>query len=178
MGHAVRPRGIGTEALCLKRRKSCLIALGIVLVSKFSNGAWITALVIPAFVLVFLRMKRYNERLARVTRSEAPLDLSNLTEPVVVVPLRRLDQVAQKALRFAITISRDVYVVQVMAEELDTEDLRERWRERVEEPVRRSGHFTPPQLVVVRSAYRKFFERFLPSSSSARLALVAWRYGS
>ena len=137
------------------------IALGIVLVSKFSNGAWITALVIPAFVLVFRRMKRYNERLARVTRSEAPLDLSNLTEPVVVVPLRRLDQVAQKALRFAITISRDVYVVQVMAEELDTEDLRERWRERVEEPVRRSGHFTPPQLVVVRSAYRKFFERFL-----------------
>jgi hypothetical protein len=114
----------------LKRRKSCLIALGIVLVSKFSNGAGITALVIPAFVLVFRRMKRYNERLARVTRSEAPLDLSNLTEPVVVVPLRRLDQVAQKALRFAITISRDVYVVQVMAEELDTEDLRERWRER------------------------------------------------
>jgi hypothetical protein len=117
--------------------------------------------VIPAFVLVFRRMKHYNERLARVTRSEAPLDLSDLAEPVVVVPLRRLDQVAQKALRFAITISRDVYVVQVMAEELDTEDLRERWRERVEEPVRRSGHFTPPQFVIIHSAYRKFFERFL-----------------
>jgi hypothetical protein len=36
----------------LKRRKSCLIALGIVLVSKFSNGAGITALVIPDFASV------------------------------------------------------------------------------------------------------------------------------
>jgi amino acid transporter len=135
------------------------IALAIVLVSKFTHGAWITALVIPAFVLFFRRLKQYNEQLADVTRSEAPLDVSRLTMPIVVVPLRRLDQVGQKALRFALTISRDVYVVQVLAEELDTDDLRSKWRERVEEPVRRNGMFTPPQLVLLRSPYREFFER-------------------
>jgi amino acid transporter len=137
------------------------VALTIVIVSKFTHGAWITAIVIPGLVLLFRRMKRYNEQLAAMTRAEGPIDLSNLKPPVVVIPMRRLDQVGQKALRFALTISPDVYVVQVLAEELDTEDLRAQWRDRVEEPVRRTGTIAPPQLVLVRSPYRQFFERFL-----------------
>jgi amino acid transporter len=136
-------------------------ALCIVIVSKFSHGAWITALVIPGFVLFFRRLKQYNESLAAVVRAEGPLDVSNLAPPVVVIPLRRLDQVGEKALRFALTISPDVYVVQVLAEELDTEDLQSQWRERVEEPVRRELRSSPPRLIVIRSPYRRFFERFL-----------------
>lgn len=136
-------------------------ALCVVMVSKFSHGAWVTALVIPGFVLVFRRLKRYNEGLASAVHAEGPLDVSNLAAPVVVIPLRRLDLVGQKALRFALTISPDVYVVQVLAEELDTEDLQSHWRDRVEEPVRRNLGATPPQLVLIRSPYRQFFERFL-----------------
>ena len=138
------------------------IALVIVMISKFSHGAWITAIVIPGFVLFFRRMKHYNESLASVTRAEGPLDVAGLAPPIVVIPLRRLDQVGQKALRFALTISPDVYVVQVQAEELDTEDLEAQWQDRVEEPVRRHLKSPPPQLVVIRSPYRQFFERFLP----------------
>jgi hypothetical protein len=126
-------------------------ALCIVMVSKFAHGAWITALVIPGFVLFFRRLKQYNEGLAAAVRAEGPLDVSNLAPPVVVIPLRRLDQVGQKALRFALTISPDVYVVQVLAEELDTTDLQSQWPERVEKPVRRELRSRPPQLVVIRS---------------------------
>jgi hypothetical protein len=136
-------------------------ALCIVMISKFSQGAWITALVIPGFVLFFRRLKQYNEGLASVVRAEGPLDVSNLAPPVVVIPLRRLDQVGEKALRFALTISPDVYVVQVLAEELDTEDLQSQWGERVEEPVRRELRSNPPKLILIRSPYRRFFERFL-----------------
>jgi amino acid transporter len=135
-------------------------ALCIVMVSKFTHGAWITTIIIPGFVLFFRRMHRYNARLAAVTRADGPLDVANLTPPIVVIPLRRLDQVGQKALRFALTISPDVYVVQVLAEELDTEDLQSQWPERVEEPVRRHLHTNPPQLVLIRSPYRQFFRRF------------------
>jgi hypothetical protein len=136
-------------------------ALGIVMVSKFAHGAWITALLIPGFVLFFRTMKRYNDRLTSLTRSEGPLDVSHLAPPIVVIPLRRLDQVSQKALRFALTISPDLYVVQVLAEELDTEDLQSQWEQRVEEPVRRQLRSSPPRLVVIRSPYRRFFQRFL-----------------
>ena len=136
-------------------------ALLIVMVSKFTHGAWITALIIPAFVLVFRRMKHYNERLASATRAEGPIDVANLTAPIVIVPLRRLDQVGQKALRFAMTISPEVYAVQVLAEELDTEDLQAQWAQRVEEPVRRELQREAPRLLLIRSPYRQFFERFL-----------------
>jgi hypothetical protein len=136
-------------------------ALCIVMVSKFAHGAWITALVIPAFVLFFRRLKQYNDGLASVTQADGPLDLGNLAPPIVVIPLRRLDRVGLKALRFALTIAPDVFVVQVLAEELDTDDLQAQWRDRVEDPVRRQLHTNPPELVVIRSPYRRFFERFL-----------------
>ena len=136
-------------------------ALLIVMVSKFTHGAWITALIIPAFVLVFRRMKHYNESLASATRADGPIDVANLTAPIVIVPLRRLDQVGQKALRFAMTISPEVYAVQVLAEELDTEDLQAQWAQRVEEPVRRELQREAPRLLLIRSPYRQFFERFL-----------------
>jgi amino acid transporter len=137
------------------------IALLIVLVSKFGHGAWITALVIPGFVLLFHSVRRYNDRLSAMTRLDGPIDLSSLQPPIVVIPMRRLDRVGQRALRFALTISRDVYVVQVQAEELDTEDLRARWRRHVEDPVRRQPSFKAPQLVLLPSPYRQFFEQFL-----------------
>lgn len=52
-------------------------------------------------------------------------------------------------------------MVQVLAEELDTDDLQSHWRERVEDPVRRHLRSSPPQLVVIRSPYRQFFQQFL-----------------
>ena len=142
-------------------------ALCVVMISKFSHGAWVTALVIPGFVLFFRRLKRYNDGLASVARAEGPLDVSNLAPPLVVIPLRRLDQVGEKALRFALSISSDVYVVQVQAEELDTEDLQSEWHDRVEEPVRRELRSNPPELILIRSPYRQFFERFLAGYASS-----------
>jgi hypothetical protein len=136
------------------------MALLIVIVSKFTHGAWITAIVIPGFVILFRSMKQYNDRLTDITRTDAPLDLTNLAAPVVVIPLRRFDQVGQKALRFAMTIAQEVYVVQVLAEELDTDNLAERWEQMVEAPARRSGR-RAPRLVMLRSPYREFYGRFL-----------------
>ena len=136
------------------------IALMIVVVSKFSHGAWITVLVIPGLVLLFQGMKRYNDRLDEITKASGPLDVGHLDRPIVVIPLRRMDLVGRKALRFALTISADVHVVQILAEELDTDDLQAQWREVVEEPVRQAGG-TAPRLVLLRSPYRQFQRRLL-----------------
>ena len=51
----------------------------------------------------------------------APLDTSHLEPPAVVVPMKRLDRVARKALRFALTISTDVRVVQLLAANSESE---------------------------------------------------------
>jgi amino acid transporter len=136
------------------------IALGIIIVSKFAEGAWVTVLIIPGFVLLFMRSRQYHERLWAQTADEGPLDVSGFPRPLFVIPLRRLDRVARKALRFALGLSVDVHAVQVLAEELETEDLTRRWRDLVEEPARRAG-YTPPTLVVLRSPYREFYGPFL-----------------
>src|SRR5581483_1356682 len=50
----------------------------------------------------------------------------------------------------------EIHVLQVLSEEMKTEDLTHSWRERVEEPVRRLNR-QPPLLIVRPSTYREFF---------------------
>lgn len=54
------------------------------------------------------------------------------------------------------TLSSEIRVVQILAEEMKTEDLSANWDRLVEEPARAAGH-KPPFLTVVDSSYREFF---------------------
>jgi amino acid transporter len=137
-----------------------LVALGIIVVSKFTEGAWLTVIVIPGLVLLFMHNRRYHERLWAVTEEKSPIDVSGLTRPLYVIPLRRFDRSTHKALRFSLALSAEVYAVQVLAEDLESEDLTSRWPELVEAPARSAG-LTPPSLVVLRSPYREFYSPFI-----------------
>ena len=48
------------------------IALTIILMAKFMEGAWITVLVIPATMILFLGVKRHYEYVARRIRCPSP----------------------------------------------------------------------------------------------------------
>lgn len=128
----------------------------VVLTSKFSEGAWITALVIPALLLFFRAVRAHEDQIERETDVHGPLQLDRPPPPIVVVPIKRLNRVARKALRLAVSMSPTVQVVQVFAEDLAMEDLRPEWHRLVEVPLRDAG-FTPPALVLLHSPYREFF---------------------
>jgi amino acid transporter len=130
--------------------------LAVVVVSKFKEGAWITVLIVPALVMFFRRVRADEDRIDRETDVEGPLQLDRPPPPLVVVPVKRLNRVARKALRLAVSMSPDVQVVQVFAEDLQMDDLRRHWRESVEHPLRDAG-FAPPELVLLHSPYREFF---------------------
>lgn len=132
------------------------LTLIVVVASKFIEGAWITVLIIPALVWLFRWVRGHEERIDRETDVSGPLQLDQPPPPIVVVPLKRLNRVARKALRLAISMSPDVQVVQVFAEDLAMDDLRRNWRNTVECPLREAG-FRVPQLVLLRSPYREFF---------------------
>jgi amino acid transporter len=127
----------------------------VVVVSKFTAGAWITTLLIPAFVAFFLLVSRNYERIGEETEVTGPIQLDAPPPPVVVIPLKRLDRVARKSIRLAISMSPDVHVVEVLAAEPNLEDLQAAWRRTVEEPIAAAG-YPPPKLVVLRSSYREF----------------------
>jgi hypothetical protein len=105
---------------------------------------------------MFRRIHRYHEELGRETELTEPLDLTPQVSPVVVLPLKRMDRTAAKALRQAMALSSEVRVLQILAEEMETEDLSDRWDRMVEEPARAVGR-KPPYLTVVYSPYREFF---------------------
>lgn len=130
--------------------------LVVVTVSKFMEGAWITMLIVPAFLALYIAIRRAFDRIDLETGVGGPLRLDAPPPPIVVVPLKSLDRVARKSLRLAITMSPDVHVVNVLTQEPDLENLRARWREYVEGPVAEAG-FTPPRLVVLSSSFREFF---------------------
>jgi amino acid transporter len=129
----------------------------IIVVSKFADGAWITVLVIPPLIWMFRRIRSYHEQLGRETEEvDGPLNVAELPPPVIVIPLKRMDRAARKALRLAMTLSTEVRALQILAEEMKTADLSNCWDRLVEEPARAAGR-KPPYLTVVRSAYREFF---------------------
>lgn len=128
------------------------ITVVVVALAKFAAGAWVTVLLIPAMILLMLSVRRHYERVAAETASSAPLDVGHLRPPLVVLPLRGWDKVAQKALRFAMKISPEVRVVHIDCGE-DTEHLRRRWSALVTAPTRQAG-LAAPDLVVLKSPYR------------------------
>ncbi len=130
--------------------------LVIIIVSKFVEGAWITVLVIPLLIGLFLRIRRYHDALERETEADGPLDVTPLPPPVIVIPLKRMDRVARKALRMAMTLSGEVLAVQILAEEMEVDNLSGSWERLVGAPARAVGK-KPPRLKVIYSAYREFY---------------------
>jgi amino acid transporter len=123
----------------------------VVMVSKFTEGAWVTVLLIPAIVAVMKNVRRHYDRLLAEVGTTDPLPTQNLCPPVVVVPFDSWTRITQKALRFAITLSSEVVAVHVNTGE-EPECVKE-WPRLVEEPARRAG-LPVPRLEVVQSPYR------------------------
>lgn len=128
------------------------ITTAVVLVAKFTEGAWITVLLIPSLILMMRAVRRHYARVAEETAAPAPIQTSNLCDPIVLVPVDRWSLVAEKALRYAWTLSKEVHVLHVACGE-KTDSLCRTWPDLVEKPAKAAG-LPPPQLIVLDSPYR------------------------
>lgn len=128
--------GVGASATAL--------VLGIVLVSKFTAGAWIPTLVIPSMVLVFRKIRRHY---ADVDRAEAVLP-GQTTHPLsstILVLVENVNVGALRALDFAESLRPDrIVALNVALEEGDAERIRSEWAQ----------HHCDIPLVVLDSPYR------------------------
>ncbi|MCU1272527.1 MAG: Amino acid permease [Acidobacteriaceae bacterium] len=129
----------------------------VVIVAKFTEGAWITVLAIPALILLMSTVHRHYEEIQRETECHSPANLKNIVPPLVVVPLQRWSKLAEKALRFGYVLSRDLVVLHIATEDQQQDpgkdDLMKLWDEYIEKPAVQAG-FKPPELVIVKSRYR------------------------
>jgi amino acid transporter len=128
------------------------ITVCVVLVAKFTEGAWITVLLIPALILLMYSIHRHYERVQRETELQRGVNTQSLREPMVLIPIERLNVMAEKTLRFAWSISTEIRFVHVICEEED-EDLQERWSALIEAPAK-EAKLPVPELVTLKSPYR------------------------
>jgi len=128
------------------------VTVVVVLIAKFTEGAWITVLLIPAMMLMMRGVKAHYDRVEQETRREGPVNTEDIRPPIVIIPLERWNVVAEEALRLAWSMSQDIRILHVECGE-DTEVLRQRYAEVVEVPAREAG-LPVPELVVLESPYR------------------------
>lgn len=130
--------------------------VAIVIVSKFSEGAWITLVLIPGLILMMMRVKNHYERDIREV-ADAPELMAHINPRIlVVVPIEKWDRVAQKALHFAIMTSPEVIALHVSSED-DEGSLSREWEERIVKPCVDAA-IPVPRLVEIKSPYRYVIE--------------------
>jgi amino acid transporter len=135
------------------------VTVAVVLTAKFVEGAWITVLLIPSLLIGMTWVRRHYLAMAREIELHTPLNLTHLSAPVVIVPIRGWTRIAEKAMRFAIHLSTDVYALQVRVSD-KTPDLRDSWCHLIEGPALELG-VPVPRLTVVESPYRQLFRPIL-----------------
>ena len=133
------------------------ITLLVVLVAKFLDGAWVTAILIPVLILIMSFVRKHYEQTARETANPEPLRVESLRPPRVILPVDKWNRISEKGLRFALTLSPEVQVVHVdFGDEENKEGSIGRiWEELVLKPIRAAG-LPEPRLVMIRSPYRSF----------------------
>ncbi|HUY14829.1 MAG TPA: APC family permease [Terriglobia bacterium] len=127
----------------------------VVTVSKFTEGAWITTLIIPCIIILMYSIRRHYDQVILQTASRNPLNLKDLQKLLVVVPILSWNKVAEKGLRFASTISSEIQAVHVeTGEQGELEDeIASDWSKFVQVPAKEAG-LPAPKLAIVKSPYR------------------------
>jgi amino acid transporter len=124
----------------------------IVLVAKFTSGAWITALLVPTLIVLMMVIKKHYRRVNGEVVEMYPLNLTNMQQPLVVIPMARWDRMTEKALRYALLLSNEIKVVNVIGADGE-ETLDNVWEANVLKPIRDQG-LHEPELITLHSNIR------------------------
>ena len=97
---------------------ACVTAIATVvfLISKFTEGAWVVVIAIPAFIVLFLRIHAYYERAAKDLRFDENPGRPKPKRTIVVVPVNRISRLTEHALSEAESLGQEVIAVSVVLE--------------------------------------------------------------
>ncbi len=137
------------------------IALIIIIAEKFIDGAWIIVIVAPLLALLFSKIQKHYAKLSQEISGNHELQISKLYPPIVIIPIRGWNALAEKAVRFALLISEDVTAVFINeGTDEDGENLKKIWKERVAKPAKVES-LNVPHLKIIKSPYRLIYKPIL-----------------
>jgi hypothetical protein len=120
------------------------IVLWVIIIAKFTEGAWMVVILIPSIVLIFLGIHKHYMNTAKQLSLEG-LEPPSLVRNTVIVPVSTLHRGVINALKYAESIAPgNVTAVHIAMDEEQTTKVRAKWA--------KWGGDTP--LVVLDSPYR------------------------
>lgn len=131
------------------------IAAFVIALTKFSHGAWIVLILIPAIVLVLHQISRHYTSVRRQLHLEpgpVRIRLSLPADRPVIVPVGEASLATARAITYALAISTNVTALHVVTEEgEDTSAIEEFWQ----------TQYPNVPLVILDSPYRSFQAPFI-----------------
>lgn len=104
------------------------LTLIIVAYSKFLEGAWITIVLLPVLVLMFMRIKsHYREVGKQLSLHGLPPSLRPYPPPRIVIPISGVHRGIVEAMDFARGIAKDITAVYIEIEPGSGEAVRKKW---------------------------------------------------
>ena len=121
------------------------VVMVVVGVSNFFNGSWLVIVLVPILMVFLSGIRRHYRNLDdRLALERIPPGKEVAAEPIVIVPVARLDRTARQAIAFANSISKTATAVHITNNPESAAELRERWPDWA----------GATELVVVESPYR------------------------
>ncbi len=124
------------------RHKAFINGLGVVVsfatvliigATKFKHGAWIVCIIVPALVLLMVKIKHHYTIVAKQLKlnvDQRPKEINFAEQKrYVVLPIDTLNKAFLKALNYARTISDEIIVFHVSVDDATTAKLIKRWEE-------------------------------------------------
>jgi amino acid transporter len=124
------------------------MATVIFLATKFTAGAWVVVLAVPAFITLFARVHRYYQQARQILGLDATPGKPRAEPALVVVPVAGVSRLTQRAISEALSISAHVIAVTVLTGGANPDpdrgrDLQQQW-----------NRWNPgPPLVVLHTEY-------------------------
>jgi amino acid transporter len=128
------------------------ITVIVVLLAKFTEGAWITALLVAVMIVFMHSVKRHYVRIDREVYLDRPIQPAQLQEPIVVVPIDRWSRITEKALSFALSMSNDIRCLHVQVAD-DPDEICKDFDRFIADPLKAAGKCVP-KLEILQSPYR------------------------
>ncbi|MBM3941001.1 MAG: APC family permease [SAR202 cluster bacterium] len=123
---------------------TCTVAIEVV-ITKFTQGAWIIVLLIPLLSLLMRSINRHYRLLGRQLRLDTRSAVRRFAHPqMAIVPIADLNKPVIEALAYARSMSPDVRAVHVSDDLSQVNALRDRWEQMVPDV----------PLVIIESPYR------------------------
>jgi hypothetical protein len=102
------------------------VATVVFLATKFTEGAWVVVLALPAFIMLFTRIHRYYDQAGRALGIGRIPGKPQARPTAVVVPVTGVSRLAQYGISAALSISEHVEAVTVVRSGADEESERVR----------------------------------------------------